>query len=126
VAVLICRTSSNQRWVLPKGLIDPGESIPQTALREVREEAGVNVRIVSRLDPPEHYTFMRGDLRVTKTVHYFLMEYVSGNEADHDHEMDSVMWTTIDHALEMLAYESARSVMSRAKTMLDQDKLSKN
>lgn len=120
VEVLICRTSTNQKWVLPKGLIDPGESVTQTAIREVREEVGVNTRIVTVLDPAEHYTFTRGDMRVFKTVHYFLMEYESGNEADHDHEMEAVLWTTMDQALNMLAYESARSVMRRAKAKLEQ------
>ncbi|MBX3086201.1 MAG: NUDIX hydrolase [Anaerolineae bacterium] len=119
IEVLICRTSTSQKWVIPKGLIDPGERVQQTAVREVREEVGVNARIIMPLDPAEHYIFTRENTRIYKTVHYFLMEYVSGNEADHDHEMELVMWVPLDQAIEMVAYDSARSVLQRAKAKLE-------
>ena len=122
IEVLICRTSTSQKWVIPKGLIDPGEQVQQTAVREVREEVGVNARIIMPLDPAEHYVFTRENTRIYKTVHYFLMEYVSGSEADHDHEMEMVIWVPLDHAIERVSYDSARSVLQRAKGKLDQGK----
>jgi 8-oxo-dGTP pyrophosphatase MutT (NUDIX family) len=120
IEVLICRTSTSQKWVIPKGLVDPGEHIHQTAVREVREEVGVNAHIVVALDPPEHYTYQRDDTRVFKTVHYFLMEYDSGDLADHDHEMELVQWVLLEQAIGRVDYESARSVLRRAKVKLAQ------
>ena len=116
--VLICRTSNTLRWVIPKGLVDPGETVEQAALREVREEVGVVGRIIEPLYPPENYVYMQDGVRIYKTVHYFLMEYVSGKLADHDHEMDIVLWASLDEAIATVSYDSARSVLQRAKAKL--------
>lgn len=119
IEVLICRTVKTQKWVIPKGLIDPGERVEQTAVREVREEVGVNARIIQPLDPPEKYVYTRNDMRIFKTVHYYLLEYVSGSIEDHDHEMEAVEWVSLDRAIEMVAYDSAKSVLLRAKAKLE-------
>lgn len=118
VQVLICRTSTTHLWVIPKGLVDPGETEEQAAVREVREETGITARIVEPLDPPEHYVYTRDNVRIFKTVRYFLMAYVSGSEADHDHEMDDVAWMSPGAAMDLVAYDSARSVLQRARDRL--------
>jgi 8-oxo-dGTP pyrophosphatase MutT (NUDIX family) len=120
IDVLICLTTKTQKWVIPKGLIDPGEKVEQTAVREVREEVGVNARIVQPLDPPEKYIYTRDDTRIFKTVHYFLLEFVSGSIDDHDHEMEVVKWVPIDRAIDVVAYESAKAVLRRAKVALQE------
>lgn len=120
--VLICRTSTTHTWVIPKGLVDRGETNEQAAIREVREETGITARIVEPLDPPEHYIYTRNGVRIFKTVHYYLMEYVSGTEADHDHEMDDVSWLSFSAAIDMVTYDSARSVLERARRKVTQTK----
>ena len=72
---------------LPKGGPQEGESPWVTAAREVREETGVEARIVERLGDVR-YRYRRGGVRVFKTVGFYLCDYVSGDTADHDHEVE--------------------------------------
>ena len=81
-------------WTLPKGTPDPGETREETALREVREETGLEVRISRPLDSIE-YWFVQGGTRIHKTVHYFLMDPTGGDLGRHDHEFESVRWIRI-------------------------------
>ncbi|MBO4497522.1 MAG: NUDIX domain-containing protein, partial [Lachnospiraceae bacterium] len=59
-------------WVLPKGTVEPGEEHEQTALREVKEETGVDAQIVSFIDT-SRYTFNASDSVISKEVHWYLM-----------------------------------------------------
>src|SRR5690349_6603367 len=92
IEVLICKDAGYHKWVLPKGLVNKGENLEQAALREVSEEVGVRAALVRPLGEPEKYVYTSHGVGVFKTVHYFLMEYLSGSEADHDHEMEEVRW----------------------------------
>lgn len=118
VSVLVCKDAGYKKWVLPKGLIDKGESSEETAVREVREEVGVQARIIESLGE-EKYIYMSRGVRVFKVVHYFLMEYQSGSETDHDHEMDEVKWVSLDDAIGLMGYKGAKDVLSRAKSRLE-------
>jgi 8-oxo-dGTP pyrophosphatase MutT (NUDIX family) len=119
IEILICKAASYHRWVLPKGLVDKGEKLEQTALREVREEVGVRARLIDNLGEPEQYIFTFRGVRIFKKVYYFLMEYEQGSEQIHDHEMEEVKWVPIDDALTLLAYEGSREMVRRAKARLD-------
>jgi 8-oxo-dGTP diphosphatase len=98
---------------LPKGRGQPGESDEQTATREVREETGVNARIVERLGTVE-YWYRRSGLRVFKTVGYYLCDYVSGDTADHDDEVDEARWMPLERAQTELSYPGERRIIARA------------
>jgi len=117
--VLICKDAGYHRWVLPKGLVSKNETAEETALRETVEEVGVRARIVAALGEPERYIYTARGVRVFKQVAYFLMEYVSGSEQDHDAEMEEVRWVPIDDAIEMLAYKGAQDVVRRSKTLIE-------
>lgn len=121
IEILIGKAAGYQRWVLPKGLVRRSESYEDAALREAEEETGVRVRLVAPLGDPERYIYTARGVRVFKEVHYYLMEYVSGSERDHDVEMDEVRWVPIDQALRLLAYDGARNVVRRAQAALDGD-----
>lgn len=118
VEVLICKDAGYHRWVLPKGLVGRGESHEDTAVREVEEEVGVRGRLVAPLGEPEKYVYTARGVRVFKSVHYFLLEYESGSEQDHDHEMEEVRWAPIDEAIATVAYQGAKNVLRRAKALL--------
>ncbi len=120
VEVLICKDAGYHRWVLPKGWVNRGESLEDTAVREVREEVGVQARIVESLGDPEKYIYTARGFRMFKTVHYFLMAYESGSEADHDSEMEEVRWVTPEQAVELLAYQGAKNVVTRASARIDE------
>ena len=100
-------------WTLPKGTPNPGESTEQTALREVTEETGLDVRIVSPFDSIE-YWFVQGRTRIHKTVHYFLMVPTGGDLARHDHEFAEVRWIGFDEAPTLLTFETERALVARA------------
>jgi 8-oxo-dGTP pyrophosphatase MutT (NUDIX family) len=100
-------------WTLPKGTPDPGETREQTAVREVREETGLDVRIKDPLDSIE-YWFVQGGTRIHKTVHYFLMDPTGGDLGRHDHEFESVRWITFDEAQRLLTFETERALVARA------------
>lgn len=117
--VLICKASGYHKWVLPKGLIDPGETHEQTALREVREEVGVEAEIVTPLGEPEKYVYTARGMRVFKTVYYYLMRYVSGSKDDHDYEVEDVRWVSFDEAIEMMGFEGGREMLRRARAAFD-------
>jgi 8-oxo-dGTP pyrophosphatase MutT (NUDIX family) len=98
---------------LPKGRGQPGESDEQTAAREVREETGVQARIVERLGTVE-YWYRRSGLRVFKTVGYYLCDYVSGDTADHDDEVDEARWIPLEQAQTALSFPGERRIIERA------------
>ena len=98
-------------WTLPKGTPEAGETVEQTAVREVAEETGLEVRIVRPLDSIE-YTFVQKGTRVHKTVHYFLMEPVGGDLSLHDHEFERVRWVSFDEAPELLTFPTERALVA--------------
>ena len=100
-------------WTLPKGTPNPGETREQTAIREVGEETGLEVRISRPLDSIE-YWFVQGGTRIHKTVHYFLMDQTGGDLGRHDHEFESVRWIPFDEAQHLLTFETERALVARA------------
>jgi 8-oxo-dGTP pyrophosphatase MutT (NUDIX family) len=105
-------------WTLPKGTPNPGETREQTAIREVAEETGLEVRITDVLDSIEYWFIQRGT-RIHKTVHYYLMEPIGGDLAGHDHEFDQVRWVRFDEAPNLLTFETERALVARAAEVVD-------
>jgi 8-oxo-dGTP pyrophosphatase MutT (NUDIX family) len=105
-------------WTLPKGTPDPGETTEETALREVTEETGLEVRIVDRL-PSIEYTFVQSGTRIHKTVHYFLMEPIGGDLSRHDHEFERVRWVPFSDAAGLLTFPTERGLVAAAAARLD-------
>lgn len=111
--VLLVGRTGDGSWVFPKGTPSPGETTQETALREVREETGLVVRILRPLGDME-YWFAAGGERVHKLVTFFLMEAVGGDLSLHDHEYDLVRWVTVSDARRMLTFDTYRDVLDRA------------
>ena len=106
-------------WSLAKGTPEPGETLEQTALREVREETGLEVEIDGPLGTIQ-YWFSRRDpaIRYHKTVHYYLMAPIGGGIDLHDPEFDVVQWFPSEEALEALTHANEAEVLRRALEVL--------
>ncbi len=119
IEVLLCHRLSPVLWCLPKGTPDDGESIAETALREVREETGVEPQIVGNLGSIQ-YSFTRPQQgrRFEKTVHHYLMTPIGGDPSLHDHEFDQVEWVELSEAIQRLTHKEEAEVAERARVTI--------
>jgi 8-oxo-dGTP pyrophosphatase MutT (NUDIX family) len=118
--ILLVHRRAPVLWALPKGTPDSGETIEETALRETREETGIEVEIVAPLSAIRYF-FVRGTTRFHKTVHFFLMRPVGGAIELHDGEFDEVRWARVGEALALMNHATERSVVERAVAVLAGD-----
>jgi 8-oxo-dGTP pyrophosphatase MutT (NUDIX family) len=116
--ILLISTQNGRRWQLPKGHVEAGETAEEAAVREVREETGVTGRIVAPLPEVEYWYVERGPRRIHKRVEYFLLEYVSGTNADFDpQEVSGAEWFSWDTGLGKLSFENERRVVEQARNL---------
>lgn len=99
-------------WSLPKGKVDPGESLPTTAAREIEEETGFHVRLGKLIGKVTYPVQGR-----TKVVYYWAAFYLSGTYTPND-ETDELRWVPIDQAQQLLSYDVDNDVVSKAQKRL--------
>ena len=119
--VAIVQVKPKLRWQLPKGIVDEGESPQEAAVREVREEAGVSTDLVRLIETIEYWyrSVKYGKpVRFHKFVHFYLLQYKSGDVADHDHEVEEARWVGFEEALELLDFKSEREVVEKARGLI--------
>jgi 8-oxo-dGTP pyrophosphatase MutT (NUDIX family) len=106
-------------WALPKGKIDPGERPEQTAVREVREETGVEGALVEKLGDVRYTYTRRGGTRVFKVVSFYLLRAGSGRIDEIDEQMrvevDEARWLPLEEATRLLAYGGERQMAVKAR-----------
>ena len=102
-----------QVLALPKGHPENGESAADAAVREVREEAGVEATVREKLGDVR-YWYQRDGMRIAKTVTFFLLDYISGEPDDHDHEVEYARWLGLEQAAHELSYKGERDMAARA------------
>ena len=123
IEVVLVGRNTESLWTLPKGTPNKGEPVEYTAVREVSEETGLEVHPISHLRDTSH-TFMKRrkskkraakqHLKVYKTVHWYLMQAVGGDFANHDHEFDIVKWVPAEDAIKMLTFGNERRLIDDA------------
>ena len=104
-------------WGLAKGAIEADESDEDAAVREVREETGLEAEVESDLGDIR-YLYVWEGVRVRKRVHFFLMRATGGDVAEHDSEMEDVRWFPMRSARKRAAYRGEREVIERATARL--------
>ena len=108
---------------LPKGHIESGETGPQAALREVREETGLEAELVEKLGDIK-YVYVRkwsDGARVFKVVSFFLLRYRSGSLRDYQRaEVDGAEWIPLEDAPKRLAYKGEKDMAKAALSKLKQ------
>lgn len=121
IEILLCRRHAENLWALPKGTPEPGESIEQAALREVREETGVTAETEAVVGEIK-YWFSRPQegVRYNKTVHHFLMRPTGGDPGLHDHEFDEVKWVPAGEALRLMSYPNEVRIVRQALELIQE------
>lgn len=121
IEVVIVAVGGQNRWQLPKGLVDPGENPEIAAVREAREEGGVSSEVVQLIETIEYwYAGLDNGIRVRfhKRVHFYLLRYISGDTKEHDWEVNEARWVPIDDATSQLAFDNERRVMQQARDLI--------
>ena len=111
--VALIATRNKTRWGLPKGAVSEGETSEAAALREVREETGIEAKIVRLLDTIEYF-FRAGDTLIHKRVDFYLMEYVAGELEPQLSEVDDVEWVELSASLKRASFDSERKLLEMA------------
>lgn len=115
--VLLIALKEGRVWSLPKGQVEPGERYPQTAIREVREETGIEAKILAPIGSIRYHFTVKDDavpVTVTKEVHHFLMGYVGGQPRPQKEEVDGVDWVPVAEALRRLSHQNERDTVLKA------------
>ena len=122
VEVVLCGRTTPALWVLPKGTPDEGEQLEETALREVREETGLEVDIQSPLGSVNYWFVRTQDgTRCNKTVHFYLMTPTGGSLDLHDPEFDEVHWFPGEEALRIMTYPTEAPIVQKAIDLVSRE-----
>ncbi|OGE26324.1 hypothetical protein A3C26_02875 [Candidatus Daviesbacteria bacterium RIFCSPHIGHO2_02_FULL_39_12] len=116
--VLVTQHSQNKHWSFPKGLIDPGQTSEQAAVREVKEEGGVEAEIIGKVGYSKYVYTLNGE-KIFKVVTYYLMKYKSGDIADHDFEVSDLGWFEPEEALKKLTFSQDKELLKKALKMIN-------
>lgn len=98
---------------LPKGHPEGDESGADAALREIREETGVEARLVEKLGDVR-YWYQRDGRRIAKVVSFFLFEHVSGDPGGDPFEVEEARWVPLEEAAKELSYKGEREMVALA------------
>lgn len=121
VDIALIAVKDGRVWCLPKGLVEKGENIARTAHREVKEETGLDGKIIKLIDNIHYFYVSKEEgetTRIFKIVYFFLMEYTGGDVKDHDTEVHDCKWFPIDDAIEMAEYKDEQGILVKAKAIL--------
>jgi 8-oxo-dGTP pyrophosphatase MutT (NUDIX family) len=110
---LLINPKGTARWQFPKGLIEKNETSSEGALREVGEEGGVKAKIIEKLADLKLFYFWEGK-RIFKIVTYYLMEYVSEAEKEHNGEVEETEFFPHKEALEKLTFKNDKETLKKA------------
>lgn len=108
--VLLVKHKNGEHWDCPKGHIEPGETKEQTAIREVYEETGINIKIVSNKEYIVSYLI---NSNIKKTVIFFEAEMIDGKMKKQETEIQNMEWLSFENALQRFTFESNRKLFKK-------------
>lgn len=108
----------NLGWSFPKGWIDEGEKAEQAAVREVREEGGVEAKIIKKLSTVKIFFTDQNGEKVMKFITYFVMEWMRDLPEGPGWETEEVKWADLADGLELLAFGSEKKLLKEAAAVV--------
>jgi 8-oxo-dGTP pyrophosphatase MutT (NUDIX family) len=118
--VLLIKVSGHEYWGFPKGNPYGNESFEETALREVKEEGGIEAEILNKIGDSK-YVYTRNGEKTFKIVTLYLMKYKSGDTKDHDWEVSEATWFTPQEALETLSFVNDKELLKQALPIIEKE-----
>src|SRR3989344_3377414 len=126
--VLVTQHSKHKGWDFPKGHLKVRESSETAALREVKEETGVEAEIIEKVGQTQYFYYEEGPAsvkasagkqKVFKTVTFFLMKYVSDGVATTAFEVSGTKWLKVDEVEEQLTFKDTKVLWQKAKDRVE-------
>lgn len=120
---LIIQHAGKGHWGFPKGHVADkieNEQMEAAALREVEEEGGIRAKIVNDMPVRNEYFYKIGGKLRKKHVYYYLMEYISGDIANHDHEVSDIKWATEEELLQTITYQTEKDIFCKISKIYDE------
>lgn len=119
IEVTLIAHKNGSVWAFPKGTVKKGETIEHAALREVKEETGMNGKAIRFIGNTGYWFNVTADnTKCRKTVRYFLLEYVSGDPLEYSDEVSDVKWFSISEATETLTFRSDIEILKMAVELI--------
>jgi bis(5'-nucleosidyl)-tetraphosphatase len=115
---LLIYSKATRYWGFPKGKIERGESKQAAALREIKEETGLDSSITEGFEYPVTYFFRDKNKQLIKKVVYFFVGYAPSKQVTLSAEHDDYVWLPYDQALEQISYTNDRHVLEKAAAFL--------
>ena len=106
-------------WDFPKGHVEEGETEVQTAIREVKEETNIDVKVNEKYRYTTKYSPKED---VMKEVVYFLAKNTSDNKEAQLEEVSEVKWFKMEEALEKITYDTSKELLVKLKKDLENNK----
>ncbi len=121
IEVALISVKGGKVWALPKGLNEKGENLARTAHREVKEETGLDGKILTKIGHIDYFFMLRDEgrmRRIFKIVYFFLMEYAGGSVDEHDEEVEECRWFDINEAVKLMKYDDEKEILKKAKKLI--------
>jgi 8-oxo-dGTP pyrophosphatase MutT (NUDIX family) len=116
--VLVIKPKGTDRWQLPKGHIDKGESSKETAVREVEEEGGVKVKPIEKIGDTQYFFVLKGQ-KIFKKVTFYLMEYIKDlKEGPSEREVEVAKFVPYRQVTDTLSFEDDQGIVKKARQLL--------
>ena len=111
--------STPRIWSLPKGHVEPNETVEAAATREVLEETGIEASIISKLSDIR-YWFYANKTKHSKVVHFYLMRFIRGVPTPQAGEVDEAVWALFDRLPTLLTHVNERRLIEIAQKIIDE------
>ena len=113
--ILLVKNNNGRYWSFPKGHIEDGETEQETAIREIKEETGLDVTIVKNFREISEYCPFG---KIRKRVVFFLARAFTDNVKIQEEEIDSYIWVDLQQARKLCSYDNDLRIIEKAETTI--------